>query len=117
MEIKTYCVCLDTCHAFASGYDLSTEEVCKRFINDFDNAVGLDSLKFIHLNDSKHEIGSHRDRHELFGHGKIGSKGLSTIINDKKMGNVPMVMEPNFVSVEEDAKNLALIRKLRKQPK
>jgi deoxyribonuclease-4 len=68
------------------------------------------------LNDSKHEIGSHRDRHELFGHGKIGAKGLSTIINDSKMGNVPMVMEPDFVSVEEDAKNLALIRKLRRQP-
>ena len=113
---KTYCVCLDTCHAFACGYDLSTEEACKRFINQFDNTVGLDSLKFIHLNDSKHEIGSHRDRHELFGHGKIGTKGLSTIINDKKMGNVPMVMEPDFVSVEEDAKNLSLIRKLRKQP-
>ena len=113
---KTYCVCLDTCHAFASGYDLSTEEACNRFINEFDKTVGLESLKFIHLNDSKHEIGSHRDRHELFGHGKIGAKGLSTIINDKKMGNVPMVMEPDFVSVEEDAKNLALIRKLRKQP-
>jgi deoxyribonuclease-4 len=68
------------------------------------------------LNDSKYEIGSHLDRHELFGHGKIGAKGLSTIINDKKMGNVPMVMEPEFVSIEEDAKNLALIRKLRKQP-
>ncbi|HEU4468085.1 MAG TPA: deoxyribonuclease IV [Nitrososphaeraceae archaeon] len=116
LSSKTYCVCLDTCHAFACGYDLSTEEACKRFINEFDDTVGLDSLKFIHLNDSKHEIGSHRDRHELFGHGKIGTKGLSTIINDKKMGNVPMVMEPDFVSVEEDAKNLALIRKLRKQP-
>ena len=114
---KTYCVCLDTCHAFAAGYDLSSEEVCKGFIREFDDAVGLESLKFIHLNDSKHEIGSHRDRHELFGHGKIGTKGLSTIINDKKMGNVPMVMEPDFVSIEEDAKNLALIRKLRKQPK
>jgi len=113
---KTYCVCLDTCHAFASGYDLSTEEACNRFINEFDKTVGLESLKFIHLNDSKHEIGSHRDRHELFGHGKIGAKGLSTVINDKKMGNVPMVMEPDFVSVEEDSKNLALIRKLRKQP-
>ena len=68
------------------------------------------------MNDSKYEIGSHLDRHELFGHGKIGTKGLSTIINDKKMGNVLMVMEPEFVSIEEDAKNLALIRKLRKQP-
>ena len=116
LSSKTYCVCLDTCHAFACGYDLSTEDACKRFINEFDDTVGLDSLKFIHLNDSKHEIGSHRDRHELFGHGKIGTKGLSTIINDKKMGNVPMVMEPEFVSIEEDAKNLALIRKLREQP-
>lgn len=114
---KTYGICLDTCHAFASGYDLSTEEACKRFINDFDETVGLDSLKFIHLNDSKHEIGSRRDRHELFGNGKIGAKGLSTIINDKKMGNVPMVMEPDKVSNEEDIKNLALIRKFRKQSK
>jgi len=114
---KTYGICLDTCHAFASGYDLSTEEACKRFINDFDKTVGLDSLKFIHLNDSKHEIGSRRDRHELFGNGKIGAKGLSTIINDKKMGNVPMVMEPDKVSNEEDIKNLALIRKFRKQSK
>jgi deoxyribonuclease-4 len=116
LSSKTYCVCLDTCHAFASGYDLSTEEACKRFIGEFDKSVGLGSLKFIHLNDSKYEVGSHLDRHELFGHGKIGAKGLGTIINDKKMGNVPMVMEPEFVSIEDDAKNLALIRKLRKQP-
>lgn len=116
LSSKTYCVCLDTCHAFASGYDLSSEGACKEFISEFDRTVGLGSLKFIHLNDSKYEIGSHLDRHELFGHGKIGTKGLSTIINDKKMGNVPMVMEPEFVSIEEDAKNLALIRKLRKQP-
>jgi deoxyribonuclease-4 len=116
LSSKSFCVCLDTCHAFASGYDLSTEEACKGFISEFDDTVGLESLKFIHLNDSKYEIGSHLDRHELFGHGKIGSKGLSTIINDKKMGNVPMVMEPDKVSIEEYAKNLALIRKLRKQP-
>ena len=116
LSSKTYCVCLDTCHAFASGYDLSNEEACKEFIGEFDKTVGLEFLKFIHLNDSKFEVGSHRDRHELFGHGKIGAKGLSTIINDKKMGNVPMVMEPEFVSKEDDVKNLALIRKLRKQP-
>ena len=114
LSSKTYGVCLDTCHAFASGYDLSTEETCKEFIGEFDKTVGLESLKFIHLNDSKHEVGSHLDRHELFGHGKIGAKGLSTIINDKKMGNVPMVMEPEKASIEEDAKNLALIRKFRK---
>ena len=117
LSSKTYGVCLDTCHAFASGYHLSTEETCKEFIGEFDKTVGLESLKFIHLNDSKYEVGSHLDRHELFGHGKIGTKGLSTIINDKKLGSVPMVMEPDKVPIEEYAKNLTLIRKFRKQPK
>lgn len=115
LSSKTYCICLDTCHAFASGYDLSTEEACARFISEFDKLVGLGVLKFIHLNDSKYEIGSHLDRHELVGHGRIGIAGFRTIINDKTIGNVPMVMEPQFVSIEEDAKNLAFVRKLRKQ--
>jgi deoxyribonuclease-4 len=115
LSSKTYCVCLDTCHAFASGYDLSTEEACARFISEFDKLVGLGVLKFIHLNDSKYEIGSHLDRHELVGHGKIGIAGFRTIINHKTIGSIPMVMEPQFVSIEEDAKNLAFVRKLRKQ--
>ena len=115
LSSKTYCVCLDTCHAFASGYDLSTEEACARFISEFDKLVGLGVLKFIHLNDSKYEIGSHLDRHELVGHGKIGIEGFRTIINHKTIGSIPMVMEPQFVSIEEDAKNLAFVRKLRKQ--
>ena len=115
LSSKTYCVCLDTCHAFASGYDLSTKESCKQFFMEFDETVGLEVLKFIHLNDSKYEIGSHLDRHELVGHGKIGIEGFKTIINHKIIGEVPMVMEPNVVSIEEDIKNLELVRKLRKR--
>ena len=115
LSSKTFCVCLDTCHAFAAGYDLSTEEACKRFISEFDKIVGLGVLKFIHLNDSKYEIGSHLDRHELVGNGKIGIEGFRTIINHKILGDIPMVMEPNFVSIEEDVKNLELVRKLRKR--
>ena len=111
---KTYGVCLDTCHAFASGYDLSTEESCNEFINKFDKIVGLRVLKFIHLNDSKYEIGSHLDRHELVGCGKIGIDGLKTIINNKTLGDIPMVMEPHFASIEDDAKNLEMVHKLRK---
>jgi deoxyribonuclease IV len=111
---KTYGICLDTCHAFASGYDLSTENACNQFINKFDKIVGLEVLKFIHLNDSKYEIGSHLDRHELVGHGKIGIEGLKTIINDKTIRDIPMVMEPHFVSIEDDAKNLEMVLKLRK---
>jgi deoxyribonuclease-4 len=110
---KTYGICLDTCHAFASGYDLSTEDSCNQFINKFDNIVGLGVLKFIHLNDSKYEIGSHLDRHELVGHGKIGIEGFKTIINDKAIRDIPMVMEPHFVSIEDDAKNLETVLKLR----
>jgi len=115
LSSKTYCVCLDTCHAFASGYDLSTEEACKQFFSEFDEIVGLEVLKFIHLNDSKYEIGSHLDRHELVGNGKIGIEGFKTIINHKIIGEIPMVMEPNVVSIEEDIKNLELVRKLRKR--
>ena len=115
LSSMTYCVCLDTCHAFASGYDLSTEEACKQFFSEFDEKVGLEVLKFIHLNDSKYEIGSHLDRHELVGNGKIGIEGFKTIINHKIIGDIPMVMEPNVVSIEEDIKNLELVRKLRKR--
>jgi deoxyribonuclease-4 len=115
LSSKTYCVCLDTCHAFASGYDLSTEETCKQFFSEFDEIIGLEVLKFIHLNDSKYEIGSHLDRHELVGHGKIGIEGFKTIINHKIIRDIPMIMEPNFVSIEEDAKNLEFVRKLRKR--
>jgi deoxyribonuclease-4 len=114
LSSKTYCVCLDTCHAFAAGYDLRTEEACRQFFSEFDKIIGLEVLKFIHLNDSKYEIGSHLDRHELVGNGKIGIEGFRTIINHKTVGNMPMVMEPNFVSIEEDIKNLDMVRKLRK---
>lgn len=111
---KTYGICLDTCHAFASGYDLSTEESCNQFINKFDKIVGLEELKFIHLNDSKYEIGSHLDRHELVGCGKIGIDGFKTIVNNKMIEEIPMVMEPHVVSVEEDRKNLKMVHNLRK---
>ena len=111
---KTYGICLDTCHAFASGYDLSTEESCNQFINKFDKIVGLEVLKFIHLNDSKYEVGSHLDRHELVGCGKIGIEGFKTIVNNKAIGDIPMVMEPHVASVEEDTKNLQMVHNLRK---
>jgi deoxyribonuclease IV len=111
---NAYGICLDTCHAFASGYDLSTEESCNQFINKFDKIVSLQELKFIHLNDSKYEIGSHLDRHELVGCGKIGINGFKTIVNDKTIGDIPMVMEPHVTSLQEDTKNLQMVQSLRK---
>ena len=114
LQKNMYGMCLDTCHAFASGYDLSSEKTCNNFIDEFDKIVDLRILKFIHLNDSKYEIGSHLDRHELVGLGKIGINGLKTIINNKDTRDIPMVMEPHVVSIEEDAKNLKTVFKLRK---
>jgi len=96
------------------GYIVVLSPAHQWLFSEFDKIIGLEVLKFIHLNDSKYEIGSHLDRHELVGNGKIGIEGFRTIINHKTVGNIPMVMEPNFVSIEEDIKNLDLVRKLRK---
>ncbi|QSG03454.1 deoxyribonuclease IV [Natranaeroarchaeum sulfidigenes] len=96
-------VCLDTAHAFAAGYDLSTEEGVNETIAEFDDVVGLDHLKCIHLNDSKHECGTNKDEHAHIGEGLIGEKGMRTLINHDDLADVPLVLEtPN-----EDGKGFA----------
>lgn len=72
LPAKVYGVCLDTRHAFISGYDLRTSESCYKFIEDYNKIVSVDTLKFIHLDDSKMGIASHIDNHEHLGLGKIG---------------------------------------------
>ena len=110
---KGYGICLDTCHAFISGYDLRTTDTCIKFIEKFDKIIGLDNIKFIHLNDSKTEIGSHIDRHENVGLGKIGVEGLRTIINHKSLRDLPMVMQPAFMPNEDGSEKLKSVIKLR----
>ncbi|MGI0033957.1 MAG: TIM barrel protein [Nitrososphaeraceae archaeon] len=82
-------------------------------MNEFDEIVGLDTLKFIHLNDSKSEIDSHVDRHEHIGLGKIGIQGLRTIINNKSLRDLPMVMQTPIDSTRNNSKNLEVVLKLR----
>lgn len=110
---KRYGICLDTCHAFISGYDLRTSETCNSFIDKLDRIVGIGTLKFIHLNDSKMEIGSQFDSHEYIGLGKIGVEGLKTIINHKSLRDLPMVMQTPFFSIEDDTEKLKDVLKLR----
>jgi deoxyribonuclease IV len=110
---KGYGTCLDTCHAFISGYDLRTKEACLNFIDKFDEIIGLKSLKFIHLNDSKMEIGSHDDRHEHIGLGKIGVEGLKTIINHNSLRHLPMVMQTIPDSIRNHSEELEVVLKLR----
>ncbi len=109
-------VCLDTCHIFAAGYDISTQETYKKVFSDFDAIIGLENLALIHLNDSKKDCGSMVDRHEHIGKGYIGTDGFRLLLNDAKLKNVPMILEtPKFNDDEADKINLMTIRRLIKK--
>ncbi len=89
-------VCIDTCHAFAAGYDLSTEKGYHKMWNQFEALIGFEYLKGMHLNDSKKECGSRVDRHDNIGEGKIGIKGFELLMKDKRLNDIPMILEtPN----------------------
>ena len=87
-------VCLDTCHIFAAGYDVAAD-LCG-VLEAFDRTVGLPYLKALHLNDSMQPCGSHRDRHEKIGHGKIGLAALQAVARCEALRGLPMILEtPN----------------------
>jgi len=106
-------VCFDTCHAFAAGYDISTKAGYKKTFTDFNKSIGLERLKFFHLNDSKKELGSRVDRHEHISKGKIGLEGFRLLLNDPRFARHPMVLEtPKEKDLKEDITNLKLLRSL-----
>ena len=86
-------VCVDTCHIFTAGYDIRNQVEWNIVKQQFDRVIGLDKLKVFHLNDSKRELGSKRDRHERIGKGEIGSEGFRALLNDPDLRNIPMIME------------------------
>lgn len=89
-------ICLDTCHAFASGYDLRTKIAFDRTFEKFEEIIGLKYLKGMHLNDSKRELGSRIDRHESIGTGKIGQDAFRFLMNDDRFDEIPLILEtPN----------------------
>jgi len=107
-------VCMDSCHVFAAGYPLADPTGYKKTIKAFDDIIGLDKLKVIHLNDSKKGLGSKVDRHEHIGKGEIGIEGFRNIVNDKRLAKIPMVIETPKEEDElaTDAKNLKILRGL-----
>jgi len=106
-------VCLDTCHIFASGYDLRSIKTYQQAIEDFDRLIGLEHLRFFHLNDSKKDLGSRVDRHEHIGEGCIGLEGFRNLLNDSRFVDHPMTLEtPKGDDLQEDIENLATLRKL-----
>jgi len=86
-------VCLDTCHVFAAGYDMRTGEACGAMLDEFDRVIGLGRLLAIHLNDSLKPLGSRVDRHAHIGQGEIGLAGFEALVNDKRLADVPMILE------------------------
>lgn len=86
-------VCLDTCHVFAAGYDLSTESGYAELWAEFDQTIGLERLKAIHCNDSKKPLGSRVDRHEHLGKGCIGLRCFELLVNDPRFAQVPILVE------------------------
>jgi deoxyribonuclease-4 len=86
-------VCLDTCHTFAAGYDLRTEESYRNTMEQFDKIVGFQYLSGMHLNDSKAKLGSRVDRHHSLGQGEIGWDTFRFIMNDDRMDNIPLILE------------------------
>ncbi len=113
-------VCLDTCHLFAAGYDISSDEGYQAMVNELEVTVGLGSVRCIHMNDSKRPLSSRVDRHEHIGKGEIGRRAFARIVNDRRFIGIPMILE---TPKEKDARgrdmdrvNLALLRKLAGTP-
>ena len=89
-------VCIDTCHTFAAGYDLSTEAGYEETFQQFDRVVGFNYLRGIHLNDSKKGVGSHVDRHESIGQGMLGEAFFGRLMRDSRFDDMPIILEtPN----------------------
>lgn len=107
-------VCLDTCHAFAAGYDLRDRSGYTNSLEEFDRIIGLNRLKVLHLNDSKKGLGSRVDRHEHPGRGMLGLECFRLIMNDRRFSNVPKLIETpkELDGVDMDAVNLNLLRGL-----
>ena len=109
---KKFGICFDTCHAFVSGYDLRTEKSVKDTFAKFDDIVGFENLKILHLNDAKGEIGCNLDRHYHIGLGNIGEKGLSEVIKTANKKKIPIILETPIDDTRDDFENIRKVKEL-----
>ena len=107
-------VCFDSCHAFASGFDLTSAEAVDSTFDLFEEIVGFDSLKVVHFNDSKGPLGGRLDRHEFVGEGKIGAKGMKAIMHYPGLLDRPIIMETPYKDVKGMKQSLAAARRFLK---
>ena len=105
-------VCFDTCHAFAAGYDLRTKKTVEKTLKNFDDAIGFEHLKILHLNDSKGMLNENRDRHEHIGLGQIGDKGMTEIVKIMNQKKIPMILETPIDEKRDDFGNIEKVKSL-----
>ncbi len=105
-------VCFDTCHAFAAGYDLSSDSGWQQTLDEFEKFVGLSNLKIFHLNDAVGTVGSHLDRHQHIGRGMIGLQGFSFLMNHPRLNQLPGILETPQEAPDDDLMNLKTLRQL-----
>ena len=112
---KRIAYCLDTCHLFTAGYDFRTKRSYAATVRALERQLGLRNVRLFHMNDSKYEYGSRKDRHEHIGRGTIGRTGFGFFARDRRFLDVPAVLEtPKSEDLKEDRRNLAVLRKLEK---
>jgi len=110
-------ICLDTCHVHAAGFDIVSVRGYRDFFESFQNLIGLDRLKVIHVNDSKTPLGSRVDRHEQIGHGFLGLKTFKRLLTDLNLKDIPFILETPKGKTEGedwDAINIRLLKRFRK---
>lgn len=113
---KSIGVCVDTCHIFAAGYDITTQKGYNKTFENFNKLIGFDKLKVFHINDSKKELGSRVDRHEHIGKGYLGLKPFRFLVNDKRFVDIPKILEtPKGPDLKEDVENLKVLKRLIKK--
>ena len=116
-EPERLCVCLDTAHIFAAGYDIGSEIAAKKTFREFDCVLGRDRLAAIHVNDSKAGCGSRVDRHAHIGKGNVGLAAFRFIMNEPRFRKIPKVLEtPKGKELKEDVVNLRTLRRLIASP-
>ena len=101
-------VCLDTCHVFQAGYDIVND--LDGVLTAFDREIGLDRLKFLHINDAMFGLGMHKDRHAAIGEGQIGLDAFKRIVNHPAFKDLPFCLETPHEKLEEYAAEIALLR-------
>lgn len=106
-------ICLDTCHLFGAGYDITTKEKFDGVMKEFHNIVGIEKLKGVHLNDSKCALNSRKDRHEFIAKGLIGKEAFEFVMQSHWFDNVPIIMEtPDMANLNDEVKMLRKFEKI-----